>query len=180
MKKTVFLCLLLVSVTNLAAQDYFPTNSKLKQENNNFTAFTNAVIHITPSEEVKNGTLLIQDGKVIASGKSVSIPENTIVIDLNGKHIYPSFIDPYSSFGVAKPEKAKREQSPQYETSREGFYWNDHIMPENNAIDKFEYASKKAEELRKEGFGVVNTHIMDGIARGTGVLVTLNEIIQKE
>ena len=175
MKKTVLLCLLLISIPNLIAQDYFPTNSGLKQESNNFTAFTNAVIHITSSEVVKKGTLLIQNGKVIASGKSISIPENAIVIDLDGKHIYPSFIDPYSSFGVEKPKKLKRERSPQYETKREGFYWNDHIMPENNAIDKFEYAGKKAEEFRKAGFGVVNSHIMDGIARGTGVLVSLND-----
>jgi imidazolonepropionase-like amidohydrolase len=175
MKKTVLLCLILVSVANLIAQDYFPTNTGLKQENNNYTAFTNAVIFITPNEVIKNGTLLIQDGKVIASGKSVTIPENAIIIDLNGKHIYPSFIDPYSGFGILKPEKAKRKRSPQYETKREGFYWNDHIMPENKAIDKFKYASKKADELRKAGFGVVNSHIMDGIARGTGVLVTLND-----
>ena len=175
MKKIVLLCLILVSVTNLIAQDYFPTNTGLKQENNNYTAFTNAVIFITPNEVIKNGTLLIQDGKVIASGRSVNIPKNAIIINLNGKHIYPSFIDPYSGFGVSKPENAKRERSPQYETKREGFYWNDHIMPENKAIDKFKYASKKAEELRKAGFGVVNSHIMDGIARGTGVLVTLND-----
>ena len=175
MKKTVLLCFILVSVTNLIAQDYFPTNTGLKQENNNYTAFTNAVIFITPNEVIKNGTLLIQDGKVIASGTSVTIPKNAIIINLNGKHIYPSFIDPYSGFGVSKPENAKRERSPQYETKREGFYWNDHIMPENKAIDKFKYASKKADELRKAGFGVVNSHIMDGIARGTGVLVTLND-----
>ncbi len=175
MRKSVLLCLIFLSITNLIAQDYFPTNSGLKQENNNFTAFTNAVIYITPTEVIKNGTLLIQDGKVIASGKSVSIPENAIVVELNGKYIYPSFIDSYSSFGVAKPEKAKRERSPQYETNREGFYWNDHIMPENKAIDKFKYANKDADELRKAGFGVVNSHIMDGIARGTGVLVTLND-----
>ncbi len=48
-------------------------------------------------------------------------------------------------------------------------------MPENRAIDRFEYDRKKADELRKAGFGVINTHIMDGIARGTGILVTLND-----
>ena len=47
-------------------------------------------------------------------------------------------------------------------------------MPENNAIDQFKYDSKKAEELIKAGFGVVNTHIQDGIVRGTGTLVALN------
>jgi hypothetical protein len=34
--------------------------------------------------------------------------------------------------------------------------------------------TQKAEELLKAGFGVVNTHIPDGIAQGTGALVALN------
>ena len=175
MKKTLFTCLLLISVATSIAQDYFPTNSGLKQENNNYTAFTNATLYISPNKVIKKGTLLIQNGKVVESGKSVVIPENTIVIDLNGNYIYPSFIDPYSSFGIPKTKKVKWENGPQYESKREGFYWNDHVMPENRAIDRFEYDRKKADELRKAGFGVINTHIMDGIARGTGILVTLSD-----
>ena len=175
MKKITLLCFLLLSINQIVAQEHFPKNTELKTENNNYTAFTNATLYITPTEIVKNGTLLIQNGKIIGVGKSVSIPENTIIIDLEGKYIYPSFIDPYSGFGVAIPKKAKREQSPQYETKRNGFYWNDHIMPQNNAIDKFKYESKKADELRKAGFGAVNSHIMDGISRGTGVLIALND-----
>ena len=176
MKKITFLCLFIISITSAIAQDYFPKNTGLKTENNNFTAFTNATIYITPTEVIKNGTLLIQNGKVIAVGKSVTIPENTIEVGVEGMYIYPSFIDSYSGFGVATPEKAKSNgRSQQYETKRDGYYWNDHIMPQNNAIDNFDYKSKKAETLREAGFGVVNSHIMDGIARGTGVLVALND-----
>ncbi len=176
MKNIIFLCFFIISSASIVAQDYFPKNNGLKTENNNYTAFTNATIYVTPSEVIEKGILLIQNGKVVAAGKSVTIPKNTIVLDLEGKYIYPSFIDSYSSFGVATPEKAKGNgRSPQYETKRDGFYWNDHIMPEKNAIDNFDYKSKKAEELRKAGFGVVNSHIMDGIARGTGVLVALND-----
>ncbi len=175
MKKITLLCLLILSINQLIAQEHFPKNTSLKTENNNYTAFTNAKLYVTPTQVVENGTLLIQNGKIIAVGKTVSIPENTIIIDLEGKYIYPSFIDPYSGFGVSKPEKVKRERSPQYETKRNGFYWNDHIMPQNNAIDKFKYESKKADALRKAGFGAVNSHIMDGISRGTGVLIALND-----
>ncbi|MEP5616378.1 MAG: amidohydrolase family protein, partial [Flavobacteriaceae bacterium] len=66
-------------------------------------------------------------------------------------------------------------RSARYKATREGFYWNDHIMPENDAISSFSYDDKNAKELRKAGFGVVNSHIKDGIARGTGVLVALND-----
>ncbi|PKA83784.1 imidazolonepropionase-like amidohydrolase [Ulvibacter sp. MAR_2010_11] len=176
MKKTTSILLLLFCVQFVMAQDYFPKNDGVKEENNNYTAFTNATLYITPTQMVKNGTLLIQNGKVVAAGKSVTIPQNSVIVDLNGKHIYPSFIDPYTGFGVDKPKRAEGDgRSPQYEATREGFYWNDHIMPENDAINVFKYDKKDADEFRKAGFGVVNTHIMDGIARGTGVLVALND-----
>jgi imidazolonepropionase-like amidohydrolase len=176
MKKTKILFLLLLCTVFVQAQDYFPKNDGVKEKSSNYTAFTNATLYVTPTQMIKNGTLLIQNGKVVASGKSVKIPTNTVVIDLEGKYIYPSFIDPYTGFGVEKPKREGGQgRSPQYEASREGFYWNDHIMPEQNAIEKFKYDKKDAEELRKAGFGVVNTHMMDGIARGTGVLVALND-----
>lgn len=159
----------------LFAQDYFPENNGVKSKNNNYTAFKNARIYVTPTQIIDNGTLLIQNGKVKQVGKSVSIPKNTVVIDLKGHSIYPSFIDVYSKFGVEQAKKAPSAgRSDQYDASREGFYWNDHIMPENAAIDNFKYDDKKAKELRDAGFGVVNSHIHDGIVRGTGVLVALN------
>ena len=161
--------------TSLFAQDYFPENSGVKSKNNNFTAFTNAKIYVTPSQIIEGGTLLIQNGKVKQVGKVVNLPKNAVVVDLKGHSIYPSFIDVYSKFGVEQPKrKPGGGRASQYDSSREGFYWNEHIMPENNAIDKFKYDDKKAKELRDAGFGVVNSHIHDGVVRGTGVLVALN------
>ena len=159
----------------LFAQDYFPKNDGVATTNTNFTAITNAKIYITPTQVIDKGTLVIKDGKVISAGANVSIPKNATVIDATGKHVYPSFIDMYSSFGIDKPQRQGGGRSAQYDATRTGYYWNDHVMPENNALDKLKYDSKKAEELLKAGFGVVNTHIQDGIVRGTGVLVALNE-----
>ncbi|MBS9461484.1 amidohydrolase family protein [Flagellimonas sp. 389] len=176
MKMKLFAFALFLGGTALFAQDYFPKNDGVKTKNNNYRAFTNAKIYITPTQVIENGTLLIQNGKVVQAGSNVTIPKNTVIEDLKGKYIYPSFIDVFSSFGVKMPEKAKSSgRSAQYGPSREGFYWNDHIMPENNAITSFTYDKKKAEVLRKVGFGTVNSHIQDGIVRGTGVLVTLND-----
>lgn len=169
LKLFIFLCSF-----SIVAQDYFPKNDGVFSTNTNYTALTNAKIHVSPTQVIENGTLLIKDGKVVATGTSVNIPKNTNIIDIAGKSIYPSFIDMYSDFGIDKPKRQGGGRSAQYEPSRTGFYWNDHIMPENNAIDKFSYDSKKADELIKAGFGVVNTHIQDGIVRGTGTLIALN------
>ncbi len=157
------------------AQEYFPKNDGVKTDNNNYTAFTNVKIYVSPTQIIEKGTLLIQNGKVINTGANVNIPKNTLIVDLNGKTIYPSFIDVYSNFGIDLPKpKEGGFQSPQYDSKRKGYYWNEHIMPEANAISKFKYDSKKAKELLNAGFGVVNTHIQDGIVRGTGILVALN------
>ena len=157
------------------AQEYFPTDSGVKTTKNTAFAFTNATIYVTPTEVLKNATLLIKDGKVDAVGKSVKIPEGTITTDLEGKTIYPSFIDAYSGFGISKPKRAaSRTRGTQYDASREGYYWNDHIRPDTNPISDFKFDSKKAKELINAGFGVVNTHMQDGIIRGNGLLIALN------
>ncbi|WP_296320230.1 amidohydrolase family protein [Winogradskyella sp.] len=157
---------------SLFAQDYFPSNSGVKTNNSNYMAFTNAKIYVSPTEVIENGTLLIKDSKVVSVGKSVTIPKNTTRVDLSGKTIYPSFIDIHTTFGVKKPERGGN--GPQYGPSRSGFYWNDHIMPEQDVMASFKYDSKSASELHKLGFGVVNTHMPDGIVRGTGALIALN------
>lgn len=166
-----FLC-----CTCLFGQDYFPKNDGVKTINTNYTAFTNAKIHISSNQIINKGTLLIKDGKVLSSGTNVTIPKNTTIINLEGKSIYPSFIDMYSGFGIEKPKRAtrNRSQTPQYDASRTGYYWNDHVMPEKEALSEFKFDSKKANDLLKAGFGVVNTHIQDGIHRGTGTLIALN------
>jgi len=157
------------------AQDYFPNNESVPNKNNNFTAFINAKIYVTPTQIIEKGTLLVQKGKVISTGNAVVIPKNAIVINLEGKSVYPSFIDIYTSFGVEKPKSfSGSDRSPMYDTKRTGFYWNDHIKPETNAYESFSYDQSKGEEFLKAGFGVLGTHIDDGIAQGSGTLVALN------
>jgi len=174
MKKTLLLVLFMCASV-LHAQDYFPTNTGVKTTKNTAVAFTNAKIYVTPTQQIKKGTLLIKDGKVVAVGKKVTIPKGTQIIDLSGKTIYPSFIDVYSNFGIKTPTAPKNvSRVRQYEAGRKGFYWNDHIRPETDAFASFNYDAKKATGLLKAGFGLVNTHVQDGIVRGNGLLVALN------
>ncbi len=174
MKKIVAFVFMLQFLT-VSAQEYFPKNDGVKSENQNYTAFINAEIHITPDQVIKNGTLLIQNGKVVESGSGISIPKNTVIVDLKGKSIYPSFIDVFSDFGIKLPKVSKeRSRVAQYDSKREGYYWNEHVMPEKEATAEFDFDEKKAKELLKEGFGVVNTHVQDGIVRGSGLMVALN------
>ncbi len=173
--KFLLCCLVFFSGLNLYAQDYFPSNDGVKSENTNYTIFKNAKIHVDPSTIIENGMIAVKEGKITAVGKNISIPKNSIVVDLNGKEVYPSFIEIYSDFGMKKPTKASSGNGqPQYNAGREGYYWNDHIRPETNALESFTFDKTEAEKFQKNGFGVVNTHLADGIMRGTGMLVSLN------
>ena len=163
-------------LTFATAQSYFPNNSGVKTTKNIYQAFTNATIHISAEKVINGATLLEKNGIIVSVGKNILIPENTRVYNKSGKHIYPSFIEVYSEFGI---KKAKRSGSPgrsyQYEPSREGYYWNDHILSDYNSIRDYKYDKKSASKIRKMGFGVVNTHRANGIHRGTGILLNLND-----
>ncbi|MBD2701507.1 amidohydrolase family protein [Spirosoma sp. BT702] len=180
MQKHLLTGLFALSITYTArAQTTFPQNG-VHDERPGLYAFTNATIIVDPQTTLNNATLLIRDGKVEAVGTAVSVPAGAVVTDLTGKRIYPALIDIDSDYGM--PEVARATgggfggggRPPQYESNKKGpYYWNQAIQPENDASLIFKANTLKADELRKLGFGAVLTHPHDGIARGTGALVTL-------
>ena len=176
MKPLHFILIALVSFAS-PAQDYFPTNKGVKTENSKQIMLTGATIHMNPLQKLDNGMLLIENGKIKAVGTALSIPQNAVVIDFKEKHLYPSFVELHSDFGIpALKSKSSGRRSVQYNANRKGYYWNDHIIPDYNSSTDFKYDSKKAKELRAAGFGVVNTHKKEGIHRGSSVLVALNDV----
>jgi imidazolonepropionase-like amidohydrolase len=168
---------LLVVITVLAVsaafgQTTFPING-IQDKDAAVYAFTNATVHVSASNVVENATLLVQEGRVIGVGAGLGVPKGAIVSDLDGKHIYPSLIDPFSTYGITQPEKKeKNTPGPVYNAEKKGaFAWNDALNPEANAANLFSPDSKKAEALRKAGFGATVSMVRDGIARGTSALV---------
>ena len=158
------------------AKDYFPKNDGVKQSFKNHVAVTNATVYISSTQKLEKATILFKDGKILEVGTAVSVPKNATIIDATGKTIYPSFIDMFSEFGIEKPSnKPERSSSPQYDSNREGYYWNDHIKADYNAFENLKYDSKAAEKLRNVGFGTVISHFNDGVIAGTGTLWTLND-----
>ncbi len=137
-------------------------------------AFTNTTIWKDYKTRLDSATLIIRDGKVVNTGKNIAIPQGAIVHDMKRKFIYPSFIDIFSDYGMPEVKKEQREWGPQMESNIKGAYgWNQAIHSDFNAYKHFTVNDKAAEELRKLGFGTVLTNKKDGIARGTGAVVTL-------
>ncbi|MFN5627880.1 MAG: amidohydrolase, partial [Bacteroidota bacterium] len=179
MKKIIFQVVLIVFATKAFTQSVFPANG-IKKVDNDVFVFKNANINIDENTVLSNAILIVSKGKIIDVGSGISIPKNSIVYDLKGKNIYPSFIDMYSNYGVVvEKENSTFYGGPQYETKQKGaYYWNEAIKPEQDAARLFSSNASQAEELRNIGFGAVNTFVKDGIARGTSAIVTLSD--QKE
>lgn len=64
------------------------------------TALTNATIYDGAGGRIENGTVLLQDGDIVAVGADVTIPEGANVVDAAGKWITPGIIDIHSHLGV--------------------------------------------------------------------------------
>jgi imidazolonepropionase-like amidohydrolase len=62
-------------------------------------AYTGALIYTINGSPIENGTLLIQNGKIIAVGTDVKIPKNAEINDVKGKIIMPGLIDTHSHLG---------------------------------------------------------------------------------
>lgn len=166
---------------SVQAQSTFPVNG-IADERHVPYAFTNATIVKDAAVTLPNATLLIKDGKILAVGTSVKVPAGAVVVDCKGKWLYPSFIDLYADYGTATQQHQaggsfggfNPGQQPQLVTTTKGAYgWNQAIKSEADAYKVFAVDDAKAKTLRESGFGTVLSHVRDGIARGTGTLVSL-------
>ncbi len=171
------------------SQVTFPIND-IANPKEGYYAFTNATIVKDAQTTLQNATLVIRQGKIEAIGANITLPKDAVVVDCKGKYIYPSFIDMYSDYGA--PPAAPRTfgggfggPSQMLSNTKGAYGWNQAIKPEVDISGLFAVNETRAKELRGLGFGTVLTHQQDGIARGTGAVVTLanekeNKVILKE
>lgn len=153
----------------------------VRTKNPEITAFTNATIQVSPTQILEKASLVVRDGLVEKVGLNVKIPADATVIDLNGKFVYPGFIDPYTEYGVGQKEQKERRQrggdgAPKYEATRVGGNaWNDAIHASTEHVYSFNPEAKQAEEFHKIGFTTVQSAKFDGIFRGRSFVALLGE-----
>jgi imidazolonepropionase-like amidohydrolase len=174
----------------LIAQPTFPENG-VADPRHGYYAFTNATIVKDANTTVANATMVIKDGKILSVGAGLAVPAGAVEVDCKGKYIYPSFIDIYTDYGT--PQRQQQQgggfnffAQQQFETAVKGpFGWNQAIKSDVDVYKVFSVSDATAKPMREAGFGTVLTHVKDGVARGTGAVVTLanekeNLVILKE
>ncbi|MBK8228920.1 MAG: hypothetical protein IPK70_17310 [Flavobacteriales bacterium] len=76
--------------------------------------------------------MLIRDGEVVAAGEKVTVPAGAVVRDLNGLHIWPALIEPYSDLGL--PSSTPEERKAENKAAR---HWNAALRADASAHELY-------------------------------------------
>ncbi|MEY3675795.1 MAG: hypothetical protein RJB67_285, partial [Bacteroidota bacterium] len=177
MKKICLMFVGLLLLNFVQAQETFQVNG-VGDKRDGCYAFTNATIVKDAQTTIKNATLVIRDGKIVAVGEGVAVPADAVVVDCKDKFIYPSFIDAYTDYGMPQQQRAQAGFSfggpGQLTNNQKGAYgWNQALKSDVEGHKLFSVDDARAKSFRETGFGAVLTHQKDGIVRGTGTVVAL-------
>jgi imidazolonepropionase-like amidohydrolase len=191
MRKTLFLLFLLLSIRIQAQQDDAPVIG-VSDKRVEVYGLKNARVVVDYQTTLENADILISNGRIENIGSNMTFPKGTIILDLTGKTVYPSFVDAYAgNFGI-KTQSSASDANPfaalfaPVQTGRTGTlivtpeariadYWNDGINVSYDISSEFIPDTKIASEYRQAGFGAVVAFKAEGISRGTSALVTTGE-----
>ncbi len=129
-------------------------------------AFINATIVTSPGSVVQNGTLVIRNGVIEAVGRNVNPPADARIWNLDGRTIYPGFIDAYTDVG---------QKEPRVELDRGAQSWNPHLRAHLNAVDEFDHEKDGSTELRSQGFTAVLSTPTLGLFKGKSAVISLQD-----
>ena len=65
-------------------------------------AITGGKVYPVSGPAIDNGTVLIRDGKIVAVGTNVTVPNDATRIDATGKWVTPGLINAYTGLGVSE------------------------------------------------------------------------------
>jgi len=187
MQKLLFFFLIVLTFNLAAQQDNAPVTG-VSDKRIEVYGLKNARVVVDYQTTLESADILISNGRIEAVGTGLTFPEGTVVFDLTGKTVYPSFIDIYAgNYGIKtqssgadanpfaafmNPAQGARGGAPVLPDPRTADYWNDGINISYNVSEEFIPDVRTAEEYRQAGFGAVVTFKADGLARGTSALVS--------
>src|SRR5690625_7221989 len=97
----------------------------MKENKARVHAIKEAEIIRSPGNRISNGTLVIRDGVIEAAGENVSVPADARISNMQGKTIYPGFIDAYTTAGMGKSDR---------EVNQGNISWNPNIRDRKSVV----------------------------------------------
>lgn len=93
------------------------------------TLLTNATVLIGNGERIDRGSVLMQDGKIVAVGQTIEAPAGATVIDATGKWVTPGIIDVHSHLGVyPSPGLTASEDGNEMVAPDTAYAWAEHAV----------------------------------------------------
>lgn len=124
---------------------------------------------------IENGTILVNDGKILDLGAGLKVPEGYARIDGKGLTVYPGLIDAYTTLGM--PAGA----DPAYDAYDLGSVLaNPNVRPERHAASLFRPSPAELETSRRYGFTLAHVTVPNGILTGQTALIRLGSATAAE
>jgi imidazolonepropionase-like amidohydrolase len=157
------LLLLLVAFSfNLRADETSVPQQPLRSNPPTVFALTGARVVMQVDAAPEPAVIIVRDGTIAAIGPNLPIPADAREIPLNGRIIYPGFIDAYSETELNTDRLAG--------TAR---YWNGQVTPQLSVADQPTLSD--AATLRRQGFVARLVAPADGVVRGQSALLSTGD-----
>ena len=128
-------------------------------------AIVGATLHLSPTEVIEGGTIIIRDGRISDVGPGIAIPAEARVHDATGQTITAGWIDLDHRISPRRPGE---------DESRAGRAWNERIHPEIDLASGLVLPDDTAEAHRHAGFTHAVVHSDHGILGGRSAIVRLS------
>ena len=93
------------------------------------TVIRNVNIFTATGPLIRNGAILLQDGKIVAVGATVNAPTNAVIIDGTGKYLTQGIVDDHSHLGAnAAPNVWARTDANELVNPVTGYVWVEHSV----------------------------------------------------
>ncbi|MCP4890130.1 MAG: N-acetylglucosamine-6-phosphate deacetylase, partial [Planctomycetaceae bacterium] len=124
-------------------------------------ALVGADVVTQPGSLIRNATILIEGGAILAVSKDLNVPAGFQVIDCQGKRVYAGLIDAFSELNVPLADEQPG-------------YWNSNVMPQRNvSVAAAKNPIDQAAKLRSQGITSRLVAPQGGIIKGTSCVVQL-------
>ncbi|NUQ20733.1 MAG: amidohydrolase family protein [Gemmatimonadaceae bacterium] len=129
-------------------------------------AITGGKVYTVSGATIDNGTVVIRDGKIVAVGGNVPVPEGAQRIDATGKWVTPGLVDAATLLGFS-------EIGAVGGTNDAGATGKDHVAAAFTVWEGLNPASVLLSPTREDGVTSVIVHPTDGLFAGQSAVVEL-------
>ncbi len=128
-------------------------------------ALINGTVHPVSGPVIPGGTVVLQNGRILAVGARVEVPSGATVVDAKGLHVYPGMIDAGSQLGLTEIGSVRGQ-----EDTRE---YGD-LQPDLIALTAVNSASEHFAVTRYDGVTSTFTRPTGSLIAGQGSIINLD------